>query len=83
MRGLKGKVAVIVGAATGIGKATAIRLAEEGVSLVLGDINVAGVAAVALQVNEAGGKAIAAACDISDDASVKALVDTAVKASNT
>jgi NAD(P)-dependent dehydrogenase (short-subunit alcohol dehydrogenase family) len=80
MRGLKGKVAVIVGAATGIGKATAIRLAEEGVSLALGDINVAGVEAVARQVNEAGGKAIAAACDIGDDASVKALVDAAVKA---
>ena len=79
MRGLKGKVAVIVGAATGIGKATAIRLAEEGVSLALGDINVAGVEAVARQVNEAGGKAIAAACDISDDASVKALVDAAVR----
>jgi NAD(P)-dependent dehydrogenase (short-subunit alcohol dehydrogenase family) len=80
MRGLKGKVAVIVGAATGIGKATAIRLAEEGVSLALGDINVAGVEAVVAQVNAAGGKAIAAACDIGDDASVKALVDTAVKA---
>jgi len=79
MRGLKGKVAVIVGAATGIGKATAIRLAEEGVSLALGDINVAGVQAVAGQVNEAGGKAVAAACDISEDASVKALVDLAVK----
>jgi NAD(P)-dependent dehydrogenase (short-subunit alcohol dehydrogenase family) len=79
MRGLKGKVAVIAGAATGIGKATAIRLAEEGVSLALGDINVAGVEAVAGQVNAAGGKAIAVACDISDDASVKALVVCAVK----
>jgi NAD(P)-dependent dehydrogenase (short-subunit alcohol dehydrogenase family) len=80
MRGLKDRVAVIVGAATGIGKATAIRLAEEGVSLALGDINVAGVEAVAGHVNEAGGRAFAAACDISDDASVKALVDAAVKA---
>ena len=79
MRGLKGKVAVIAGAATGIGKATAIRLGEEGVSLVLGDINVAGLDAVAAQVNEAGGKAVATRCDIADDASVKALVDLAVK----
>jgi NAD(P)-dependent dehydrogenase (short-subunit alcohol dehydrogenase family) len=79
MRGLQDKVAVIVGAATGIGKATAIRLAEEGVALALGDINVAGVEAVAAEVNTAGGKAIAAACDISDDAAVKALVDLAVK----
>src|SRR6202035_4716939 len=79
MRGLKGKVAVIVGAATGIGKATAIRLSEEGVSLALGDINVAGVEAVAGQVNAAGGKAVSIHCDISDDASVKALVEVAVK----
>jgi NAD(P)-dependent dehydrogenase (short-subunit alcohol dehydrogenase family) len=79
MRGLKGKVAVIVGAATGIGKATAIRLAEEGVALALGDISVAGVEAVAAQVNETGGKAVTTRCDIADDVSVKALVDLAVK----
>ena len=58
MRGLRGKVAVIAGAATGIGKATAIRLGEEGVSLVLGDINVAGVGAVGNQVNATGSKAV-------------------------
>ena len=79
MRGLKGKVVAIVGAATGIGKATAIRLQEEGAHLVLGDINVAGIEQVARQVNEAGGKAVAMRCDISDDASVKALVDFAVE----
>jgi NAD(P)-dependent dehydrogenase (short-subunit alcohol dehydrogenase family) len=79
MRGLKGKVVAIVGAATGIGKATAIRLAEEGAHLVLGDINIAGIEAVARQVNEAGGKAVATGCDISDDASVKALVELTVK----
>jgi NAD(P)-dependent dehydrogenase (short-subunit alcohol dehydrogenase family) len=79
MRGLKGKVAVIAGAATGIGKATAIRLGEEGAQLVLGDINVAGIDAVAAEVNTAGGKAVATHCDIADDASVKALVDLAVK----
>jgi NAD(P)-dependent dehydrogenase (short-subunit alcohol dehydrogenase family) len=79
MRGLKGKVAVIAGAATGIGKATAVRLGEEGAHLVLGDINVAGIEAVAAEVNAAGGKAVSAHCDIADDASVKALVHLAVK----
>jgi NAD(P)-dependent dehydrogenase (short-subunit alcohol dehydrogenase family) len=78
MRGLKGKVAVIAGAATGIGKATAIRLSEEGAHLVLGDINVAGIDDVARHVNESGGKAVAARCDIADDDSVKALVGLAV-----
>jgi len=80
MRGLKDKVAVIAGAATGIGKATAIRLGEEGVLLALGDINVGGVEATAKQVNAAGGKAVAVQFDISDDTSVKALVDCAVEA---
>src|SRR5579883_247683 len=79
MRGLKGKVAVIVGAATGIGRATALRLGEEGVALALGDVNVGGIEAVAKQVDGAGGRAVARGCDISDDASVKALVDLAVK----
>ena len=79
MRGLKGKVAVIAGAATGIGRATAIKLGQEGVALVLGDVNVAGVEAVAKQVNGTGGRAVPATCDISDDTSVKALVDRAVK----
>lgn len=79
MRGLKGKIVAIVGAATGIGKATAVRLAEEGAHLVLGDINVAGIEDVARQINTAGGKAAAIRCDISDDGSVKALVDYAVQ----
>ena len=79
MRGLNDKVAVIAGAATGIGRATAIKLGEEGVALALGDVNVAGVEAVAKQVNASGGRAVAIACDISDDASVKALVECAVK----
>jgi NAD(P)-dependent dehydrogenase (short-subunit alcohol dehydrogenase family) len=79
MRGLEGKVVAIVGAATGIGKATAIRLAEEGAYLVMGDVNVAGIEDVARQVMEAGGKAVAMRCDISDDASVRALVEFAVK----
>ncbi len=78
MRGLKNKVAIIAGAATGIGRVTAIRLGEAGVSLVLGDINVSGVEAVAAQINQAGGRAVAKAFDISEDASVKALVEYAV-----
>src|SRR5215469_11653701 len=79
MRGLKDKVAIIAGAATGIGKVTAVKLGEQGVQLVLGDINVAGIDAVAAAITAAGGKAVTARCDIADDASVKAMVDLAVK----
>lgn len=79
MRGLKGKVAVIAGGGTGIGAATAIRLAEEGVAVAVGDINIEAAKAVAGKITGAGGKAIAVKFDVSDDSSVKALVQAAVE----
>jgi len=79
MRGLTGKVAVIAGGGTGIGAATALRLGEEGVSVVVGDINIAAADDITAKIAAAGGKAIAVQFDVSDDASVKHLVDTAVE----
>ncbi len=79
MRGLTGKVAVIAGGATGIGAATSVRLAEEGVSVVVGDINIAATDALVAKITAAGGKAIAVQFDVSDDASVKHLVDVALE----
>jgi NAD(P)-dependent dehydrogenase (short-subunit alcohol dehydrogenase family) len=79
MRGLQGKVAVIAGGGTGIGAATAQRLAEEGVSVAIGDINIDAAQTVAARIVAAGGTAIAIKFDVSDDASVKALVDAAVE----
>ncbi len=45
MRGLKGKTFLIAGGATGIGAATAERLANEGASVAIGDINIGGATA--------------------------------------
>jgi NAD(P)-dependent dehydrogenase (short-subunit alcohol dehydrogenase family) len=79
MRGLKGKVAVIAGGGTGIGAATAIRLAEEGVSVAVGDINIRAAEEVVGNIAAAGGNAIAVHFDVSDDESVRNLVATAVE----
>ncbi len=79
MRGLKGKVAVIAGGATGIGAATAIRLAEEGVALAIGDINANGAEAVAGRIRDSGGRAVGRRFDISDDDSVRELVAFAAR----
>ncbi|GAB4212075.1 MAG: glucose 1-dehydrogenase [Roseiflexaceae bacterium] len=79
MRGLKDKVAVIAGGGSGIGAATARRLAEEGARVVIGDIKVENAAHVAQQISEAGGQAISVEFDITDDASVGRLVAAAVE----
>jgi len=80
MRGLKGKVAIVAGGATGIGAATAIRLAEEGVAVVIGDINQDSAETVASKIQATGGWAEAVRFDISDDDSVRNLIGTAVAA---
>lgn len=79
MKGLHGKVVVVAGGGSGIGAATARRLAEEGASVVIGDIANAAAEAVAAQIRESGGNALGVAFDIGDDASVKNLIDTAVQ----
>ncbi|MFD5163161.1 SDR family NAD(P)-dependent oxidoreductase [Streptomyces hawaiiensis] len=78
MRGLQGKRIVIAGGATGIGAATAERLAEEGAAVVVGDLNIDGARATAKRVTEAGGTALAVEFDLADERSVQALISRAV-----
>src|SRR5690348_7180735 len=78
MRGLSEKVVIVAGGGSGIGAATARRLAAEGAAVVVGDLVGDNAEAVAAEVRDAGGRARAVQFDIADDASVTALVDTAV-----
>jgi NAD(P)-dependent dehydrogenase (short-subunit alcohol dehydrogenase family) len=79
MRGLKDKVFLIAGGATGIGAATAKRLAREGASVAIGDINVAGATATAEQITQSGGRAVAVEFDLADMHSVQDLVDRTIE----
>jgi NAD(P)-dependent dehydrogenase (short-subunit alcohol dehydrogenase family) len=73
---LEGKVALITGAAAGLGRVAAERFASEGAHLVIADV-VDGSDAVAT-IEEAGGKAIAVSCDVTDEDQVRAAVAAAV-----
>lgn len=73
---LKGKRIIVIGAASGIGAATVIRLAEEGARVCAADINLAGAEATAAA---AGGETFAVHIDISDEASVNAGVAAAAE----
>jgi pyridoxal 4-dehydrogenase len=70
MRRFKGRVAVVSGAAQGIGKAVALRLGEEGATVIAVDINGEGAAATA---KEIGGESMSIQCDIGDPNSVSKL----------
>jgi 2-hydroxycyclohexanecarboxyl-CoA dehydrogenase len=75
MRGLQDKVAIVTGAASGIGKAIAGRLGEEGCVTAIFDLNGAGADATAADIEKAGGRAYAHAVDITDRDAVSAAVD--------
>src|SRR5215469_13589167 len=78
MRGLQDKVAIVAGGVAGnIGGAAATRLAEEGVRVVIGDLNEGGAQALADQIKSAGGDAIGRELDISDESSFAGLIEFA------
>jgi NAD(P)-dependent dehydrogenase (short-subunit alcohol dehydrogenase family) len=73
-----GKVGLITGAAAGIGRATAERLASEGASLLLVDVQADALAEVATRCAEVGGKAVACPCDVSDPSQIEAAVQRCI-----
>ena len=68
----KGKVAVVTGAGSGIGRAIAVRLARDEAAIAVWDINAEGAAETARMITDAGGKAIAIGVDCSDKAAITA-----------
>ncbi len=74
---LDGKVAVITGTAGGIGRATALRFAEEGAMIVGADVSSEANAETARLVQDAGGKMVGTTVDVTSTESVSALFDLA------
>ena len=74
MRGLKGKTAIVTGAGSGIGRAIALRLAAEGVTVGVFDINPNGAGDTVKAIEALDGKGVAVACDITDYAAVTVAV---------
>ncbi|MCS7114745.1 MAG: glucose 1-dehydrogenase [Nitrososphaerota archaeon] len=80
MSSLNGKVAVVTGGASGIGRAICRLFAAEGAKLVVGDVDVEKGGQVVREINDAGGCAIFVRADVSSYDDVKALVESAIKA---
>jgi NAD(P)-dependent dehydrogenase (short-subunit alcohol dehydrogenase family) len=76
---LHGKAALVTGAASGIGRATAMRLAADGAHVALADRNLEGAEEAAREIAAAGGRAFAVQFDAADGASCRALVDASVR----
>ena len=73
---LKGRVAVVTGAAQGMGQATALALSQAGADLVLVDRNRLGAEATARHIESLGGRTMVASTDVSDPTSIRELFQT-------
>jgi NAD(P)-dependent dehydrogenase (short-subunit alcohol dehydrogenase family) len=79
MQRFKGQTAIVTGAGSGLGRATALRLATEGAAVACLDVAADSAEATAAAIREAGGKAGAYRVDVSDPASVRAAVSAAAQ----
>ena len=78
-KNIDGKVVVITGASSGVGKATARLLSSQGAAVVLGARRAEHIHALADELNKGGGKALAVPTDVTDYEQVQHLVDSAVR----
>jgi NAD(P)-dependent dehydrogenase (short-subunit alcohol dehydrogenase family) len=80
---LDGKVAVVTGAGRGLGRAHALALAGAGASVLVNDVDGASSAAVAAEIEAAGGRAVADEADLATMDEARSVIETAVKAFGT
>lgn len=76
---LKDQVAIITGAGAGIGRASAIRFAQEGAKVAVTDIKLELAEQVVAEIRAAGGTAIAIECNVMDQAQVESMVEETVR----
>jgi NAD(P)-dependent dehydrogenase (short-subunit alcohol dehydrogenase family) len=75
---LPNKVAIVTGAASGIGKATALLMAQVGARIIVADLDASGAETVAAEIVAAGGTAVAVVVDIAEEAQVEAMASHAI-----
>ncbi len=75
---IRGKVAVITGAGSGIGRATALRLAHDGASILVADVDETGGVETVKQIERDGGRAIFVRTDVTKEEDARKMIDTAV-----
>ena len=79
MKRFEDLVVLVTGAASGIGKASALRIADEGGAIACVDLDLPGARATAEEIEKAGGQALALGCDVSDPGAVRETVERAVE----
>jgi NAD(P)-dependent dehydrogenase (short-subunit alcohol dehydrogenase family) len=79
-RGFAGKVAFVTGAASGIGRATALAFASQGAAVAVADVSEQANQATAAAIEEVGGRVLAVRCDVTRSEDVKAALTQVVEA---